>query len=49
VRSKHRKDYNHGKNGYVCGNPRYGKSVGLHKGARAKNKAIANKEASNGR
>lgn len=25
-RPKHKNDYNHGKNGWVMGNPRYGKS-----------------------
>lgn len=31
MRKKHRNDYNHGKNGYVTGNPRYGKSRGSQK------------------
>ena len=39
-RPKHRKDHNHGKNGWVGGNPRYGKSKGFHKAQRAKNKRI---------
>lgn len=33
MRRKHRKDKNHGKNGWVGGNPRYGKSSGLAHGA----------------
>lgn len=44
MRPKHRKDKNHGRNGWVCGNPRYGKSVGSTKGSRAKNKFRHNKE-----
>ena len=38
MRSKHRNDYNHGKNGYVGGNPRSGKAKGNFKGERAKDK-----------
>lgn len=37
-RRKHRKDYNHGKNGMIGGNPRYGKARGNFKGGRAKAK-----------
>ena len=43
MRAKHRNDKKHGKNGWVGGNPRYGKARGFHKGSRAKNK-VANKE-----
>ena len=32
---KHRNDYNHGKSGWVGGNPRFGKHRGSHKGRRA--------------
>jgi len=49
MRSKHRKDYNHGKNGWVVGNPRYGKAVGSTKGSRAKIKVITFKLAEFGR
>lgn len=49
MRSKHRKDYNHGKNGWVTGNPRYGKAVGSTKASRAKNKALTAKMVEFGR
>lgn len=35
MRTKHRNDKNHGKNGWVGGNPRMGKSRGNFKGQRA--------------
>jgi hypothetical protein len=38
MRAKHRNDKNHGKNGWVGGNPRYGKSKGFRKGQRAATK-----------
>jgi hypothetical protein len=38
TRKKHRNDKNHGKNGWVGGNPRYGKSRGHRRGLRAKDK-----------
>lgn len=40
MRSKHRNDKNHGKNGYVGGNPRHGKARGSFRGQRAKLKRI---------
>jgi len=38
MKKKHPKDGKHGKNGYIGGNPRYGKSRGNFKGERAKDK-----------
>lgn len=38
MRGKHRNDQNHGKNGYIGGNPRTGKSRGNFKGERANEK-----------
>jgi len=38
MRRKHRNDKNHGKNGWIGGNPRYGKSKGFRKGQRASTK-----------
>lgn len=38
MKQKHRNDQNHGKNGWVGGNPRYGKSKGHHKSNRAADK-----------
>lgn len=38
MKRKHRNDQNHGKNGWVGGNPRYGKSNGHRKGNRAADK-----------
>ena len=35
---KHRKDYRQPKQGWVGGNPRFGKSKGNHKGKRASSK-----------
>jgi hypothetical protein len=35
MRKKHRNDKNHGKDGWVGGNPRYGKARGSRKGDRA--------------
>lgn len=35
---KHRKDYRQPKQGWVGGNPRFGKSNGNHKGSRASSK-----------
>lgn len=43
MRAKHRKDKNHGKNGWVGGNPRY-RGKGFQKGDRAKVKAQGQKE-----
>lgn len=37
-RRKHRNDHNHGKNGMIGGNPRYGKAKGNYKGKRAAEK-----------
>ena len=34
-RRKHHNDHNHGKNGMIGGNPRYGKARGNYKGKRA--------------
>ncbi len=45
MRTKHRKDYNHGKHGMIGGNPRYGKRRGFFKGQRAADKAKARKDA----
>jgi hypothetical protein len=42
-RPKHRKDKNHGKNGWVGGNPRYA-GKGFKKGDRSKDKAAARKD-----
>lgn len=38
MKKKHKNDQNHGKSGYVGGNPRYGKSRGNFKGQRAASK-----------
>ncbi len=32
MRQKHRNDYNHGKHGWIGGNPRYGRSRGHRRG-----------------
>lgn len=40
---KHRNDKNHGKDGMIGGNPRYGKSRGNTKGGRVKDKAADRK------
>lgn len=37
-RPKHKKDYNHAKQGWIAGNPRYGKNNGYQKGQRAAHK-----------
>lgn len=44
MRTKHIKDQCHGKNGWVGGNPRYGKSKGFRKGKRAGDRAQWRKE-----
>ena len=44
MRQKHRNDHNHGKSGWVGGNPRYGKKRGFRKGQRAADKAQARKD-----
>ncbi len=41
MREKHRNDKNHGRSGWVGGNPRYGKGYGNFKGLRPKDKAQA--------
>lgn len=43
MRAKHRNDKNHGRNGWVGGNPRYA-GKGFKKGDRAKSKAEARKD-----
>lgn len=43
MRRKHRNDHNHGKNGMVAGNPRYGKAKGANKGKRAAERVIVNR------
>lgn len=40
MRRKHRNDYNHGRDGWIGGNPRYGKHRGHRRGSRAKDKMI---------
>lgn len=40
-RPKHKKYYNHGKQGWIAGNPRYGKNNGYQKGQRATDKKLA--------
>lgn len=42
MRTKHRNDQNHGKNGWVGGNPRYA-GKGFKKGDRNKDKAQSRK------
>lgn len=44
MKTKHRNDYNHGKNGWVGGNPRYGKSKGNWRGGRAADKQVLRRE-----
>lgn len=41
MRKKHRRDHNQPKQGWVGGNPRYGKANGFHKGQRAATKRAA--------
>ncbi len=36
MRPKHRRDYNHGKNGWQAGNPRFGKANGSQRGERCR-------------
>lgn len=40
MRPKHLKDYNHGKNGWVGGNPRWGKAHGNFRGSRCREKTL---------
>lgn len=44
MRNKHRNDKNHGKNGYVGGNPRYGRKRGFRKSDQPRDKADWQKE-----
>jgi hypothetical protein len=44
VRKKNRNDYNHGKDGWVGGNPRYGRKRGFRKSDQPKDKAGWRKE-----
>jgi hypothetical protein len=41
MRLKHRRDQNHGKNGWVGGNPRYGRNRGFRKSDAPKDKVAA--------
>jgi len=44
MRTKHRNDMNHGKNGWVGGNPRYGRKRGFRKSDQPRDKAAFAKE-----